>query len=517
MADFGVDRRWRAALLGGAVFLGIMALVAAIFLIGRNERAFELHRWEVRLHAASTERLDVVNRWLNESRNAMRSVAVNPTVQIYLTELAAANGAVQSVPNADTQAAFVASYVMSMGGQGPFATSAGGGLAVFDPRFRLVAATSGYKPSQQIVKALIAARKNGQDVPQVLSGGAIAFLSVIAPIQGNAGAVGYAVGQRRMDSGFWSSGGASLTADHGHESLIAVDPYGVTRLVGSSLAAKGDAAASAEALAAREPGRLQQGRDLDGRESLSLGVPVAGTNWALVESVPRSVALAGVDARIRNLTVILLLSLLAIILAVLALWRHNAAAQQIAMREASVKLYRGIADTLLAAIDQRDPGAADHSRRVARLARDMAVRMGLSAAEADTVELAGALMNVGKLFVPPELLTKQGALDEVESARFAEGSRRWLELLGRAPLDPPVEPILREAYALGAGGPAKSENVSRGTYIVVAANVAIALTSPRAYRAAYAPGETLEILSRSGISFPRPVMAALSDLLLACA
>src|SRR5690348_15493893 len=125
MTEWRIDRRWRAAVLGIAVFLGVMALVVAIFLIGRSERAFELGRWENRLRAASAQRLVIVNQWLSESRSTMRSASVDPTVQMYLSELATANGTAQSVPYADTQLAFMSSYVANLGRSGPFAASAG--------------------------------------------------------------------------------------------------------------------------------------------------------------------------------------------------------------------------------------------------------------------------------------------------------------------------------------------------------------------------------------------------------
>jgi HD-GYP domain-containing protein (c-di-GMP phosphodiesterase class II) len=246
---------------------------------------------------------------------------------------------------------------------------------------------------------------------------------------------------------------------------------------------------------------------------LHLGLPVPGTNWTLVESVPASRALAGVEARIRNLLTILLLSLLAIILGILLLWRHMTAVQQAAAREAGVKLYRSVAEVLLQAIDQRDPGAAEHSRRVAALSRRIAARMGVSGAEADTAELAGALMNVGKLFVPVPLLTKTGALEDAEASQFAEGAARWLDLLAHTPLDLPLEPVLRDAYRLNRGESVDPTPAARTAHIIVTANKAVALMSSRAYRMARTPQETLEILAGTRPAIPPAVLAATADLL----
>lgn len=525
MGNFAKKARQRGFLLGLGVFLAVMALVAAAFRIAHNERAFELSRWETRLHADAVQPVDMVNGWLSASRDALRAVAVNPTVQIYLSQTAAANSAAPASPESEAQGAFLESYVISLGSRGPFAASSGAaqsstGLAVLDAQHHVVAATSGYRPSPQTIAALIAKMRDGSAGP--LASSAVdnspnAFLAAVRPIQAamSAPPVGYIIGERRLDERFWESDGSVVATDHGHESLVAVGPNGAAHLVGSSVAGKAASADSGEYRAARAPLHLQRAPDAKGRDALHLGVPVTGTDWVLVESVPASSALAGVDARIRNLLTILLLSLLAIILGILALWRHMAGIQQAAAREASMKLYRGVAEVLLQAIDQRDPGAAEHSRRVAALSRDIALKMGVAKVEADAAELAGALMNVGKLFVPVNLLTKAGELDEAEASQFAEGSARWLDLLARTPFDPPLEPILRNAYRLGHGQALEAGGAARNAYIIVAANKAVALMSPRAYRMAHSPAETLEILSAPDHAIPGPIRAALADILTA--
>jgi len=512
MSNFAIGGRRRGILLGVGVFIAAMALVAAAFRLAHNERAFELDRWAARLHAAGTQRLGMVNGWLSGSEAALRGVAVNPTVQIYLSQ-AAANSA--PTPESEAQAAFLQSYIASLGSRGPFASSqtaarSDTGIAVLDAHRKVVAGTFGYHPSAKTIAALIAQSHDGRAGPllsQTRDGSPVAFLVAVRPIQGmmSAPAVGYVIGERVLDRSFWS--GSTLATDHGHESLIAPAANGKDYLIGSSSA--GASAGSGEALAAKSPLRLQRAPDLGGKDALHLGVPVKGTNWILVESVRASSALAGVDARIRNLLTILLLSLLAIILGLLLLWRHVTAIQQAAAREAGMRLYRDIAEVLLQAIDLRDPGAAEHSRRVASLSRQVALRIG---ADADAAELAGALMNVGKLFVPVTVLTKTGGLEESEAAQFAEGSARWLDLLARASLDPPLAPVLRDADSLGRGE-STATTPSRVAYIIAAANKAVALMSPRAYRMAHTPKETLEIIAKSRPAVPPAILTAMADLL----
>jgi hypothetical protein len=389
---------------------------------------------------------------------------------------------------------------------------------VLDAKGHSVATTMGYRPSAETVSALMARQKDGEAGPWAIAakdGSLIAFLKAVRPIQAlpSAASVGYVVAERRLDKAFWAEDGSTLGADHGHESLVAKNAPGKFQLIGSSLSGNATLDSAGEFLAAQSAGRLAHAPGLGGEDALHLGLAVPGTDWTLVESVPTSRALAGVEERIRNLLTILLLSLLAIILGVLLLWRHMTAVQQASARETSLKLYRDVAEVLLLAIDQRDPGAAEHSRKVASLSRRLALRMGLSGGDADTAELAGSLMNVGKLFVPVPLLTKSGALEDGEASLFSEGTARWLDILARTSLALPLEAVLRQAYRLRQGDPGDGTAVSRLAYIIEAANAAVALTSPRAHRMAHSPQEASEILAKSQPPLPPAMLAAMTDLL----
>ena len=510
-------------LVGVAVFLAVMALVAGAFLIARSERGYELGRWNARLQHSGIQRVAKVNQWLADSRHGLQTVAENPTVQIFLSEIAAANFDTRAVPESDAKAAFLQSYIASLSVHGAYAANvppdmpmgstmqSSTGLAVLDGRRHVVASTFGYTPSPALIASLLAAMKDDQAGPQSFRAGGDAvnaFIAAIRPLQAppSAQPIGYVIGARKLEAGFWSADSAPLSTERGHESLFAVDAHSAPMLLGSSakVAQIGDAG---EARAALAPGHLFDAPDFAGQDSFHLAIAVPSTSWAVVESVPARTALAGVDARVRTLALVLLLALVAIILAVLALWRHMAGVEAAKAHETSLKIYRSVVEVLLEAIDQRDPGAAAHSRRVAALARAVALKMGKTSVEADRLELAGALLNVGKLFVPSEMLTKQGALDDSERVAFDRGAMRWLDLLARMPFDPPLEPVLREAYRLMR--PGTEPSAGNDAYIIVMANRAVALTSPRAYRQPHSVAETIELLSPPSVALPQSLFAAL--------
>ena len=65
-------------------------------------------------------------------------------------------------------------------------------------------------------------------------------------------------------------------------------------------------------------------------------------------------------------------------------------------------------------VDAKSPFTASHSLGVARLARFIAERSGVSAQNCDKLELAGLLHDLGKLRVPDEILDKPDQLDTHE-------------------------------------------------------------------------------------------------------
>ena len=65
-------------------------------------------------------------------------------------------------------------------------------------------------------------------------------------------------------------------------------------------------------------------------------------------------------------------------------------------------------------VDAKSPFTAEHSSGVARVARWLAERLGVSAGNCDKIEIAGLLHDIGKLRIPDEILDKPAKLDEYE-------------------------------------------------------------------------------------------------------
>ena len=187
-------------------------------------------------------------------------------------------------------------------------------------------------------------------------------------------------------------------------------------------------------------------------------------------------------------------------------------------REGRLKSLRALVGTLVAVVDRRDPNAAHHSARTAFIARAVAEEIGLDRDHCEAAEYAGQLMNLGKILVPQEILTKQGALTADEMRQVHEGIQATADLLEGVAFDGPVVKTLRQVQAHwdGSGYPdgLKGAEIIVSARIVAVANAFVALTSQRAHREGISVDETIEtLLAGVGTVHDRKIVAALISFL----
>ena len=101
-------------------------------------------------------------------------------------------------------------------------------------------------------------------------------------------------------------------------------------------------------------------------------------------------------------------------LAVPAILVHRAVTASVQLRQ-NVRL---ALESLVDIVELRDPYTAGHSRRVAEYARSIAEAMGLTAEEADAIQAAGHVHDLGKVAIDPAVLLKPGKLDDAEWAEM---------------------------------------------------------------------------------------------------
>jgi putative nucleotidyltransferase with HDIG domain len=179
----------------------------------------------------------------------------------------------------------------------------------------------------------------------------------------------------------------------------------------------------------------------------------------------------------------------------------------------------GIVHAVSFLVGCRDPYTANHQRRVAELAREIALEMNLSEWQAIGIYIAGMLHDVGKVSVPAEILSKPGKLTVSEFDIIKNHCRVGHDILVKIEFPwPVVQAILQHHERLdGSGYPdsLSGEAIIVEARILGVADVVEAMSSHRPYRPALGLESALEEIKRGrGIQYDISVVDACLDLLM---
>jgi PAS domain S-box-containing protein len=181
--------------------------------------------------------------------------------------------------------------------------------------------------------------------------------------------------------------------------------------------------------------------------------------------------------------------------------------------QAAMNTIRALSNTIEAA----DPYLSGHSRKLERVAGALARRLGCSDMEVRTLEIAANLSQIGKLSVPPEVLTKAERLSTEELAIMRRHIEHADRILSELDFGLPVREVLMQMHERldGSGYPAglQAEDIGLAGRILAVADVFAARTAPRAYRNAIPPETALAFLSANDARYDPEVLETLSRLL----
>ncbi len=146
------------------------------------------------------------------------------------------------------------------------------------------------------------------------------------------------------------------------------------------------------------------------------------------------------------------------------------------------------ATALVATLDARDRYTAGHSAAVAIYARDIALRMGLSAPQVELVHVAGLVHDVGKIGLPPGLLEKPGALTLEERRQMEKHSEIGEQILRNVDDYAEIADIVRHHHervdGLGYPDGLRENEIPLLSRVIAVADAYNAMTSDRPYREA---------------------------------
>lgn len=139
------------------------------------------------------------------------------------------------------------------------------------------------------------------------------------------------------------------------------------------------------------------------------------------------------------------------------------------------KSLEDLTTVLTGLIDARDPYSAAQGAHIAALSKPMAEALDYDGETQDILALASKLLNLGKVLVPREILTKAGDLSAEELQQVQKARAKTTELLKHIQFDTPVLDIIQDATGL-------ENNVSGPAAVLRMMNDFISMVSPRAHR-----------------------------------
>lgn len=163
------------------------------------------------------------------------------------------------------------------------------------------------------------------------------------------------------------------------------------------------------------------------------------------------------------------------------------------------RIVEGVIRAMAEVVEVRDPYTAGHQHRTASLALAISQILGLPRKTTEAVYLSALLHDIGKIYVPAEILTKPGKLDTVEFELVKRHPQVGSKILQKIPFPFPICEIVYQHHERldGSGYPRglKGDEIIIEARILAVADVVEAMTSHRPYRPALGKEAALEEIS----------------------
>jgi len=661
-----------------AILAFILIILISVFLAVqfiKTERQRGIQEWKSKLDIIVNTRHAAVDGWLEEQFSHLVELSHNASLQIYMTELLEQPGTVDSEDMTIAEAAYLRNLLVVSAEKKGFKSKVLGakvnanvartglaGLALLDNNHKIIAATPAMPPIHGQLKDFIQEMKKGQrEILDLHLGAAgtttMGFAVPIFAVHGSkqsSDQVGVVVGIKEVGEELYSLL-QQPGADESEEALL-VRKSGnrvqyLSPLLDGSAPLKSDLMIDSPELAAAfvlsDPGSFSIRKDYRGKRVLVVSRGFATTPWGLMYKIDADVALAGSESRLNNLTVMLVLIVMAFAFILTAAWwfgtsrraetaveAFQAANRELAEqknflqllteslpnslfivtndnryqfanlatakkagipvedipgktlesvlgphtairyteqnklalsthqtvrdvftekgddgervlqsvhipmsasenaergvmviiediseavkeREQRERIQEQIKGVLVSLVDRRDPNAVDHSVFVKNIASSMAQQLDMPPREIETIKTAANLMNLGKLLVPREILSKTEPLTDKEVEQIHDSLDQTVSLLQEIDFDTPVADIINQVHESwdgnGRPGGLKGEEIYLASRILNVANAFVGMTSARAYRDGLDVDSALDILNDlSGKKLDRRVVAALT-------
>jgi PAS domain S-box-containing protein/putative nucleotidyltransferase with HDIG domain len=181
---------------------------------------------------------------------------------------------------------------------------------------------------------------------------------------------------------------------------------------------------------------------------------------------------------------------------------------QVALKTSYEKLHRAMEGTINAlanTLAKRDPYTLNHQQRVTRLVVAIAKKIGLAEEQMEGIRIASTLHDIGKIYVPAEILSKPAKLTDAEFKIVKTHAQAGCEILQAIDFGWPVAEVILQHHERinGSGYPRglTEKDIFFEAKILAVADVVEAMCSHRPYRPALPVETALEEITKNKNTF----------------
>ena len=160
------------------------------------------------------------------------------------------------------------------------------------------------------------------------------------------------------------------------------------------------------------------------------------------------------------------------------------------------KVMTGVIRAIDVIVETRDPYTAGHQHQVARLATAIATEMGLPADTVEAIYVAASIHDLGKIYVPAEILSKPGRISDIERGIIRTHPQVGYDILKSIDFPWPIAEIVLQHHERmdGSGYPRglKGSDIRIEARIIGLADVVESIGSHRPYRPTLGSGKALD-------------------------
>jgi len=177
------------------------------------------------------------------------------------------------------------------------------------------------------------------------------------------------------------------------------------------------------------------------------------------------------------------------------------------------QMMNGVIDTISAMVEIRDPYTAGHQHAVAGIAEAIAREMNLSKEQTDIIKISAEIHDIGKIYIPADILGKPEALNDTEYNLIKSHAEMGHAILKNIDFPVPIAPIIIQHHERmdGSGYPhgLPGEQICLEAKIIAVADVIDSIASHRPYQDALGMDKALEELRNNrGILYDPDVVDA---------